>query len=253
VENNKQRAKTNVAVCLPYPAVGTSHTPLPSPEPPAERPSLGAGHNDDDNYNDFTSTTTATTTTMSRIQNNPGNAASPTYTTFSGISNYRQSSSGGSARRLAANAPPVPAVDGRLIAQAHFNELSRYLAEYLAKGASRLAAHVDAAHSRSLRNYQSRPTLDQPRAKSSPGSHASSSRSSRLTSTTSSSDARPRARRPTRVRRTACGLVVSPAHTDRSTVSPRPRRLPPEAQPSAAEARDTTCWALPGPLVRRVL
>jgi hypothetical protein len=74
-----------------------------------------------------------TTPAMSRVGNS--RAPSPTYTTFSGISNYRQSSSANSFRKPGGgNVPPVPAVDGRLIARAHFEELSRYLAEYLARG-----------------------------------------------------------------------------------------------------------------------
>lgn len=78
--------------------------------------------------NDHRSLLATTTTIMSRIR-----APSPTYTTFSGISNYRQSSTA-SFRKPGGNVPPVPTVDGKLIAQAHFEELSRYLAEYLARG-----------------------------------------------------------------------------------------------------------------------
>jgi hypothetical protein len=67
----------------------------------------------------------------------PSRAPSPTYTTFSGISNYRESSGANSFRKGSgggANAPPVPTVDSRLIARVHFNELTRYLSDYLARG-----------------------------------------------------------------------------------------------------------------------
>ncbi|OBZ69633.1 hypothetical protein A0H81_10591 [Grifola frondosa] len=57
-------------------------------------------------------------------------APSPTNTTYSGISNYRSESY----RPLRDNPPALdPAADPRNIARTHFDELSRYLAAYLAK------------------------------------------------------------------------------------------------------------------------
>jgi hypothetical protein len=50
-------------------------------------------------------------------------APSPTSTVFSGISNYRGQ-----------NAPPLPGIDPRGVARAHFIELGIYLADYLSKG-----------------------------------------------------------------------------------------------------------------------
>ncbi|KAJ6603144.1 hypothetical protein B0H10DRAFT_2167264 [Mycena sp. CBHHK59/15] len=57
-------------------------------------------------------------------------APSPTGTSFSGISNYRTESYRPIRDK---NVPPVPAIDYRAISEIHFNELSRYLAAYLAK------------------------------------------------------------------------------------------------------------------------
>ncbi|KAG6333822.1 hypothetical protein ID866_5270 [Astraeus odoratus] len=67
---------------------------------------------------------------VKRIQ--PSRAPSPTPTSFSGISNYRTDS-----YRPIRDQPGVPAVppslDQRAIARTHYNELSQYLAAYLAK------------------------------------------------------------------------------------------------------------------------
>lgn len=60
-------------------------------------------------------------------------AASPTNTTYSGISNYRTDSY----RPLPNNAAAqFAAPDPRTVARVHFDELSSYLASYLAKGTS---------------------------------------------------------------------------------------------------------------------
>ncbi|EPQ54975.1 hypothetical protein GLOTRDRAFT_76278 [Gloeophyllum trabeum ATCC 11539] len=56
-------------------------------------------------------------------------APSPTGTTFSGISNYRTDSYRPIRDK---NVPAMPSMDPRRIANIHFQELSRYLAEYLA-------------------------------------------------------------------------------------------------------------------------
>lgn len=63
-------------------------------------------------------------------------APSPTPTAFSGISAYKNDSyrpinSGGKSSN---NAPAVPSLDPRIVAKTHFDELSRYLSAYLAKG-----------------------------------------------------------------------------------------------------------------------
>jgi hypothetical protein len=52
---------------------------------------------------------------------------SPTPTAFSSISSYGNDS-------YRQKAPAVPALDPRLVARTHFDELSRYLAVYLARG-----------------------------------------------------------------------------------------------------------------------
>ena len=58
-------------------------------------------------------------------------APSPTNTTYSGISNYKTESY----RPLGTNPMPMPGSDAKSIARTHFEELHRYLASYLAKGA----------------------------------------------------------------------------------------------------------------------
>ncbi|ESK93667.1 cell polarity protein [Moniliophthora roreri MCA 2997] len=59
-------------------------------------------------------------------------APSPTPTAFSGISSYRNDSY----RPIRENnAPPVPQIDYRSISKTHFEELSKYLAAYLARAA----------------------------------------------------------------------------------------------------------------------
>ncbi|KII95770.1 hypothetical protein PLICRDRAFT_34713 [Plicaturopsis crispa FD-325 SS-3] len=67
---------------------------------------------------------------MKRGPSASNRAPSPTPTAFSGISNYRTDSYrpiNGSA------APAVPSLDPRIIARTHFDELSKYLAAYLAR------------------------------------------------------------------------------------------------------------------------
>ncbi|KAI0060487.1 hypothetical protein BV25DRAFT_1827659 [Artomyces pyxidatus] len=59
-----------------------------------------------------------------------GRAPSPTNTTYSGISNYRTDSYRPLKDRAAIASP---ALDPRLVARTHYEELSRYLASYLAK------------------------------------------------------------------------------------------------------------------------
>ncbi|KZT04794.1 uncharacterized protein LAESUDRAFT_727653 [Laetiporus sulphureus 93-53] len=67
----------------------------------------------------------------------PSRAASPTNTTYSGISNYRTDSYRPMPRD---SPPPEKLLDSHSIARTHFEELSKYLASYLAK---------EPAHSRS--------------------------------------------------------------------------------------------------------
>lgn len=58
-------------------------------------------------------------------------APSPTPTAFSGISNYRTDSY----RPInKSSQPAVPSLDPRIVARTHFDELSRYLSAYLARG-----------------------------------------------------------------------------------------------------------------------
>ncbi|KAF5388773.1 hypothetical protein D9757_005617 [Collybiopsis confluens] len=59
-------------------------------------------------------------------------APSPTPTAFSGISNYRTESYRPISTK---NAPPLPQIDYRSISKVHFDELSQYLAAYLARAA----------------------------------------------------------------------------------------------------------------------
>ncbi|EGO00874.1 hypothetical protein SERLA73DRAFT_87202 [Serpula lacrymans var. lacrymans S7.3] len=67
---------------------------------------------------------------MKRVQST--RSSSPTPTTFSGISNYRTESYR-PIRDKSSNAPAMPSLDPRFVARTHFDELSRYLASYLAR------------------------------------------------------------------------------------------------------------------------
>lgn len=76
-------------------------------------------------------TTNTLTGTMKRAQQQTTRVPSPTPTTFSGISNYRTDSY----RPInKSSLPAVPPLDPRMVPRTHFDELSRYLAAYLARG-----------------------------------------------------------------------------------------------------------------------
>jgi hypothetical protein len=68
---------------------------------------------------------------------NANRPASPTNTAYSGVSNYRNDSY----KPLRPNAntdskvPATPALDGRVIAKIHFEELNLFLESHMAKGA----------------------------------------------------------------------------------------------------------------------
>ncbi|KAG5645418.1 hypothetical protein DXG03_006242 [Asterophora parasitica] len=64
------------------------------------------------------------------MKRQPARAPSPTPTAFSGISNYRTDSYRPIRDKTV---PAVPQIDYRLVSKTHFDELSRYLAAYLAK------------------------------------------------------------------------------------------------------------------------
>ncbi|KAG5341528.1 hypothetical protein C0989_009889 [Termitomyces sp. Mn162] len=66
------------------------------------------------------------------MKRQPSRAPSPTPTAFSGISNYRTDSYRPIRDK---NVPAVPQIDFRTVSRIHFDELSRYLAAYLAKAA----------------------------------------------------------------------------------------------------------------------
>ncbi|KAF9460746.1 hypothetical protein BDZ94DRAFT_1265413 [Collybia nuda] len=66
------------------------------------------------------------------MKRQPSRAPSPTPTAFSGISNYRTESYRPIRDK---SVPAVPSIDYRLVSKTHFDELSRYLAAYLAKAA----------------------------------------------------------------------------------------------------------------------
>ena len=69
---------------------------------------------------------------MKRTTSTSRTPPSPTTTTYSGISNYQNSTfQPRSPPNQSANYPPLDSV---LIAKAHFDELHKYLASYLAKG-----------------------------------------------------------------------------------------------------------------------
>lgn len=112
-------------------------------------------------------------------------AASPTNTTYSGISNYRTES-----YRPLRDAPSsqYSNADPRTVARIHFEELSQYLAAYLAKGPSLFP--FPPVLSVFILPYtaiiQSRPIPAQLLVRSLQGLHASSSRSFRPMSTMNS-------------------------------------------------------------------
>ena len=95
---------------------------------------------------------------FSAMRRNPPRASSPTPTAFSGISNYRSES-----YRTKDASPASSQPDGRAIAQIHFEELSRFLADYLARGAFPLKERIQGYSS--LIVYKFPPTLDQPHVK----------------------------------------------------------------------------------------
>ncbi|KAG6857734.1 hypothetical protein H0H87_004150 [Tephrocybe sp. NHM501043] len=64
------------------------------------------------------------------MKRQPSRAPSPTPTAFSGISNYRTDSYRPIRDK---NVPAVPQIDFRTVSKTHFDELSRYLAAYLAR------------------------------------------------------------------------------------------------------------------------
>lgn len=65
----------------------------------------------------------------STMKRQPSRAPSPTPTAFSGISTYRNDSY----RARTKDVPALP-IDYRSVSRTHFDELNRYLADYLAKG-----------------------------------------------------------------------------------------------------------------------
>ena len=66
------------------------------------------------------------------MKRNHPRTVSPTPTAFSGISNYRTTDSH---RKDTKGVPPVPNFDYRSVSKDHYNELGKYLAGYLERGA----------------------------------------------------------------------------------------------------------------------
>ena len=83
-------------------------------------------------------------------------APSPTNTTYSGYSNYRTDSY----RPINPPASPLT-TDPREVARAHFVELNRYLASYLANGKSSVFSTNSNAHAVSTEPVNSRATARQ--------------------------------------------------------------------------------------------
>ncbi|KAG0694752.1 hypothetical protein DFH29DRAFT_307838 [Suillus ampliporus] len=75
---------------------------------------------------------------MNRLRSS--RAPSPTPTTFSGISNYRTESY--RPIKDKGNVPAVPAVNSRVIARTHFDELASFLVSYLVKAPQESRAHA---------------------------------------------------------------------------------------------------------------
>jgi hypothetical protein len=73
-------------------------------------------------------------TQQQQNNNNNTRAPSPTPTAFSGISSYASQSYRPIRDKSISNTTPaVPNLDARVVARTHFDELSRYLAAYLAR------------------------------------------------------------------------------------------------------------------------
>ncbi|KAG2131707.1 uncharacterized protein EDB93DRAFT_1311288 [Suillus bovinus] len=75
---------------------------------------------------------------MNRLRSS--RAPSPTPTTFSGISNYRTESY--RPIKDKGNVPAVPAVNSRVVARTHFDELASFLVSYLVKAPQESRAHA---------------------------------------------------------------------------------------------------------------
>lgn len=69
---------------------------------------------------------------LSNFRNANPSPASPTSTTYSGISNYRTDSY--KPLRDTKGAPAVPQIDPRIITKTHFDELNIFLESHMAKG-----------------------------------------------------------------------------------------------------------------------
>jgi hypothetical protein len=98
-------------------------------------------------------------------------APSPTLTAFSGISNYRTDSYKPLRDK---SSPSLPTLDSHLVARTHYDELSKYLSSYLAKGYPLAISVRTLSRSFPLQNPQ---TLARQHDKNSRGLHANSSRS----------------------------------------------------------------------------
>ncbi|KAF5351618.1 hypothetical protein D9756_007499 [Leucocoprinus leucothites] len=92
---------------------------------PAPSPAQGGESTVEDIYSCSVYIDGLSSKTMKR---QPSRAPSPTPTTFSGISTYRNDSY----RTRTKDAPALP-IDYRAVSRTHFDELNRYLADYLAK------------------------------------------------------------------------------------------------------------------------
>ena|SRR5713226_5987971 len=97
-------------------------------------------------------------------------APSPTLTSFSGISNYRTESY--KPLRDKSSVPTLP-VDSYQVARTHYDELSKYLSAYLAKGSISSLSPFAHSHVHPPQNPQ---TLALQHDRNSRGLHANSSR-----------------------------------------------------------------------------
>ena len=95
-------------------------------------------------------------------------APSPTPTSFSGISNYRTDTYKPLRDKSSVSTPPI---DPYQVARAHYDELSKYLSSYLAKGFTPLYLRL---HILTFIPLQSQQTLAQQHDRNLRGLHASS-------------------------------------------------------------------------------
>ena len=148
-------------------------------------------------------------------------APSPTPTAFSGISNYRTDSYRPVKDK---NAPPLPQIDYRSVSRAHFEELSKYLAAYLARGTF-LSLYCPENPCNRLASFCSRSQLKvECKAKTHPSHHPHLNLSTRAAKHHVGSLLRPRALNTKRANPDPDPAPIPPAYSDPLPLTGTPTR-----------------------------